>query len=970
MSLFRGLRSLAAVFGEGDNVVRDAIQNQKTLRTAVGVGAFAIGAGAVMGGIGAVSSGGEGITAAGVGTAALGAASIAGGYLTAGRRLGQGLRLLDREASNMRRAVMGQTGDVTEAVGRVNARLQEFAQANDGRQMSEFRRRSLAARAGFGTGNQRVYFGTAGERRVGLFDEGAAPREFSEQTGQYTEAGFLRPEANGTFTLRDEVTPQERLLLSRSRTAPIGREQDPGINLTSRVELGEDLNQANRDFNQANQRGRYGTPREQADQRRAEAERLMREELNYGNSPEEVANFDQAGRDIIGEDGTITPRRPVGQAVNEDGTPGADIFIDPNSQVGYAEFVTDDQGRNIGVRTNQHFDNRERELTGRIEELQGQVGPGQTSPELDAAREEYRTLASRRDFINNYREGLPGQGTIEYPPDERPNGVPDIEFPFLGNENETVGVGGTGRFPEQRRLGTAMDEVLGGASRGGPANRATYLDEGGGGDAHFNDLLERERRNVRETYQNRATRLEEEATSPNSTMTNEEYNNAMDELQNELNQTNEGIFDRVYEQHTNRMSRVGVSQQTGGGGFLMHAFDFVAIPGITGTLNAAKEGMFYNENENESPFIGRLKSAAEGFKSGASSAFLGVAGIKGVQGAGRLSLLNSNPNLFNETGGFFGSPSLMQSIDRGALAVMGGGRAQHPAFGDIPGRMNQAVREGSVSSNLGMLRDERAAIEGIERRITGLEERINNGGLTAEQGRAAGLELEGLRERRDSLQYSFNYNSERQLNPGVHSAYASMDEFGGYDGEFGLALSDFPTIAATYAGGLVGGAVRSIEMGVNSYERNRINNRSGFLDRFRRTNTDRLEMSARDADVLGIPEREFDLIGSGGTLGIFAAGGGAAVTLGAAASSYGGGMGHPINALTNNYDLQASAEAQMQADASERIRMMNSSMIGINDISENYYVNPSLSPTRGKHRPGKYNDDGSLVFALSNLRRG
>lgn len=969
MSLFRGLKSLAAVFGENDNIVRDAIRNQKILRTAVGAGALTIGAGAVMGGIGAVSSGGEGITAAGVGTAAIGAASIAGGYLTAGRRLGQGLRLLDREASNMRRAVMGQTGDVTERVGRVNTRLEQFAQANNGRQMSEFGRRSLAAREGFGTGNQRVYFGTAGERRVGLFDEEAAPRQFNADTGQYEEYSFLTPGQNGSVLLRDDITPQERVLLSRSRTAPLGRQQDPGIDLDARAMHGRDLNQDNRDFNQDfNQDRGYGSPRERADDRRVQAERLMRHELNYGNTPEEVARFDAAGRDVIEEDGTITPRSPIGQATNEDGTPGADIFVDPNSQVGYAEFVTDEQGRNIGVRTNQHFDNRERELTGRIEELQRQAGPGQTSPELDAAREEYRTLASRRDFINNYREGLPGQETIDYAPDESPNGLPDYEFFGLADEGERVGVGSTARLPEERRLGTAMDEVLGGASRGGPANQATYLDDVAPMDV--DDMVEREQNRVRQNFQNRMDQLDEEYTGPNATMSDDEYNQAGESLNAEFQQAFGGVEDRVRQEHTNRMSSIGVSGQTGGGGFLRHALDFAAIPGAVGTLNAAKEGMFYQENENESPFIGRFKAAAEGFKSGASSAFLGVAGIKGIQGAGRLSLLNSNPNLFNATGGFFGSPSLMESIDRGALAVMGTGRGQHPRVGDIPGRMNQAVREGSVSSNLGMLRDERAAMEGMDRRITGLEERINNGGLTAEQGRAAGLELDELRARRDTLQYSFAYNSDRGMNPGVHAAYGSMDEFGGYEGEFGLALSDFPTVAATYAGGLVGGAVRSIEMGVNSYERNRRGNQEGFLDRFRRTNTDRLEMSARDADVLGIPERELDLIGSGGTLGTFAAGAGAALTLGAAASSYGGGMGHPINALTNNYDLQASAEAQMQADASERIRMMKSSMIGINDISENYYVNPSLSPTRGKHRPGKYNDDGSLVFALSNLRRG
>jgi hypothetical protein len=91
---------------------------------------------------------------------------------------------------------------------------------------------------------------------------------------------------------------------------------------------------------------------------------------------------------------------------------------------------------------------------------------------------------------------------------------------------------------------------------------------------------------------------------------------------------------------------------------------------------------------------------------------------------------------------------------------------------------------------------------------------------------------------------------------------------------------------------------------------------------------------------------------------------------GAEISSSGAPMGHPMNALRNRKDPVAQSRAQMEADQSNKVRMTNPGMIGLSDIEEPYHTNTSFKPTRGKHTPGKYNDTGDLVFALSALRRG
>jgi hypothetical protein len=79
---------------------------------------------------------------------------------------------------------------------------------------------------------------------------------------------------------------------------------------------------------------------------------------------------------------------------------------------------------------------------------------------------------------------------------------------------------------------------------------------------------------------------------------------------------------------------------------------------------------------------------------------------------------------------------------------------------------------------------------------------------------------------------------------------------------------------------------------------------------------------------------------------------------------------HPYNVVFDIKNSRLTAQAQMQADASQRIKMSNPNMLGIQDIEEAYFTNPNLRPTRGRHTPGKYNDDGNLVFALSALRKG
>lgn len=94
-------------------------------------------------------------------------------------------------------------------------------------------------------------------------------------------------------------------------------------------------------------------------------------------------------------------------------------------------------------------------------------------------------------------------------------------------------------------------------------------------------------------------------------------------------------------------------------------------------------------------------------------------------------------------------------------------------------------------------------------------------------------------------------------------------------------------------------------------------------------------------------------------------------TMGAAfiGSASGAPDGHPVNALYKP-DQTTRSRAQLEADMANKVKMQNPMAIGLNDVAENYYTNPSLKPMRGRHIAGKYNDDGSLVFALSTLRRG
>lgn len=130
-------------------------------------------------------------------------------------------------------------------------------------------------------------------------------------------------------------------------------------------------------------------------------------------------------------------------------------------------------------------------------------------------------------------------------------------------------------------------------------------------------------------------------------------------------------------------------------------------------------------------------------------------------------------------------------------------------------------------------------------------------------------------------------------------------------------------------------------------------------------------MSVADMDAAGLnPGMRRDLSGglmvAGAATGALAFGTAAAI----GSSAIGAPVGHPVNALGRKKDVIASGRAQMEADASSKIRMSRPDMIGLNDNEEAYYVNQSLKPVRGRHTPGKYNDDGGLTLALSALRRG
>lgn len=184
-----------------------------------------------------------------------------------------------------------------------------------------------------------------------------------------------------------------------------------------------------------------------------------------------------------------------------------------------------------------------------------------------------------------------------------------------------------------------------------------------------------------------------------------------------------------------------------------------------------------------------------------------------------------------------------------------------------------------------------------------------------------------------------------------------------------VGMTELPGIVASAIGGLAGTVTHAARAGVGAYKKHIIDPAkegkavSAGLFHIKNPNY--------PSTIPGVKEKigrdvTAPFVAGVGILGAAAFGIGGAV----GASSYGAPAGHPMNAIFKTGDAAVSARAQMEADSAQKIKMQRPTMLGLNDTDEAYFTNPALKPRReARHTPGKYNDDGSLVFALSNLRR-
>lgn len=207
--------------------------------------------------------------------------------------------------------------------------------------------------------------------------------------------------------------------------------------------------------------------------------------------------------------------------------------------------------------------------------------------------------------------------------------------------------------------------------------------------------------------------------------------------------------------------------------------------------------------------------------------------------------------------------------------------------------------------------------------------------------------------------------------------YENVEQFRGLSQQQqGLVgATELPGIVASAIGGIAGTVTHAARAGLSAYKKHIIDP------------TDAVASKATSAGFGRILNPHYEEAAASGAKGIkrtlsrditapfvatSAIAGAVIFGIGGAIGStaYGAPAGHPMNAIFRTGDSAITAKAQMEADAAQKIKMQRPTMLGLNDTDEAYYTNPALKPRRdARHTPGKYNDDGSLVFALSNLRR-
>lgn len=431
----------------------------------------------------------------------------------------------------------------------------------------------------------------------------------------------------------------------------------------------------------------------------------------------------------------------------------------------------------------------------------------------------------------------------------------------------------------------------------------------------------------------------------------------------------------------------------------------------------------------QTPVIGRFKAAAEGAIKGAAIGAAGAAGAKAIQFGARAMLAPEARNLastetltgafirgfkgmnapgdipIGETaargkrtaaeGGYFSFNTVHgKTLDEAEEVIKQGERTVSPAkvtskagtrqvyeVPSGPGRSEAlhskpipAKKVSPGKKNLG-----EAAPRGWQKKervgspagrpASATTRAMNQEAAASYRGNAATIE-----HQRNLYQMSEDIGLDLNLGKATNARgmnYAGVQQFRKLSKEQqGLVgATELPGIVASAVGGLAGTVTHAARAGVGAYKKHIIDPAkegkavSAGLFHIKNPNY--------PSTIPGVKEKigrdvTAPFVAGVGLLGAATFGIGGAI----GATAYGAPAGHPMNAIFKAGDAAVSARAQMEADSAQKIKMQRPTMLGLNDTDEAYFTNPALRPKReARHTPGKYNDDGSLVFALSNLRR-
>lgn len=416
--------------------------------------------------------------------------------------------------------------------------------------------------------------------------------------------------------------------------------------------------------------------------------------------------------------------------------------------------------------------------------------------------------------------------------------------------------------------------------------------------------------------------------------------------------------------------------------------DWLTAPAIGAAIGGAEGFMGYDPEKEKSqlyqqtPFIARMKSAAEGAIKGAAIGLAGVGAERAVVGIGRAGLSDDQYNMLP------GPMSVTRSIMEGFKST------------NLPGGTSAGAVKSSFQSGIANTSSYTAAVEmhSLRNQQTNIGRAISNVQAQPPTAQSA--------QQLNSLYTAAQPMAKRMQQLGNTPKYANLGDVAGTADivKSSRGLMDVGVIAGSMVGAAAGTAVHMGRSAAKYYKEEVIapnkktsvqpsSSTAGALagriknpwygagedtGRFAiKENLNRPIAPMENMNPLsGAAFFNTNNVNAASIAGTAVAGAAitgvaASVAFGAiSASAEGAPEGHPMNALNPNRNRMVSARAQLEADSSNKVRMSKPSMIGLNDAEESYYTNPNLKPQMGRHRPGMYNDDGNLTLALSGLRRG